>query len=554
VPTDRDEMRGRREYERGVELMQSGDHAAALSYLRLSTTLEPYEVAYLTKFAKCLIALARYADAEKALRRVCELDPDDGDNWWWLGDSLHSLGRFAEAEPAYRKACELDPDDGDNWWGLGESLHSLGRFAEAEPAYRKACELKPQDDNNWFWLGHSLHSLGRFAEAEPAFRKACELKPQDGNKWNWLGHSLHSLGRFAEAEPAYRKACELKPQDDNNWFWLGHSLHSLGRFAEAEPAFRKACELKPDNGRDWGWLGRSLYSLGRFAEAVDAFRSACRLSPDDANERLWLARSLQERSESVHGHLSDHDLQVPSRSEWYHFNYSQKSCLEAVGRAQSLLASGNARDDINGRLGTNAEEVLAVACNSIGCDPDFRGSSTGFPVIQVHPSVLNYLGLNPDDFGGIEFAMTLGSYLDSQLGIVPVIFAGTRYRRRTRVVALIWSLVKAGDPALTHQREDFAAMARSLIDDGGDQGGLVEMSKLAIMVQRPQGGVDAMTGPFFVPLKLWRYLSMSVFSNARGASASKFSPPWPYPLQLSGSSQSDNLFASPGASRFLQWY
>jgi len=486
VPTDRDEMRGRREYERGVELMQSGDHAAALSYLRLSTTLEPYEVAYLTKFAKCLIALARYADAEKALRRVCELDPDDGDNWWWLGDSLHSLGRFAEAEPAYRKACELDPDDGDNWWGLGESLHSLGRFAEAEPAYRKACELKPQDDNNWFWLGHSLHSLGRFAEAEPAFRKACELKP--------------------------------------------------------------------DNGRDWGWLGRSLYSLGRFAEAVDAFRSACRLSPDDANERLWLARSLQERSESVHGHLSDHDLQVPSRSEWYHFNYSQKSCLEAVGRAQSLLASGNARDDINGRLGTNAEEVLAVACNSIGCDPDFRGSSTGFPVIQVHPSVLNYLGLNPDDFGGIEFAMTLGSYLDSQLGIVPVIFAGTRYRRRTRVVALIWSLVKAGDPALTHQREDFAAMARSLIDDGGDQGGLVEMSKLAIMVQRPQGGVDAMTGPFFVPLKLWRYLSMSVFSNARGASASKFSPPWPYPLQLSGSSQSDNLFASPGASRFLQWY
>jgi len=218
------------------------------------------------------------------------------------------------------------------------------------------------------------------------------------------------------------------------------------------------------------------------------------------------------------------------------------------------LANGNARDDINGRLGTNAEEVLAVACNSIGCDPDVHGSSTGFPVIQVHPSVLNYLGLNPDDFGGIDFAMTLGSYLDSQLGIVPVIFAGARYRRRTRVVALIWSLVKAGDPALTHQREDFAAMARSLIDDGGDQGGLVEMSRLAIMVQRPQGGVDAMTGPFFVPLKLWRYLSMGVFSNARGASTGKFSPPWPYPLQLSGSSQSDNLFASPGASRFLQWY
>lgn len=247
-------------------------------------------------------------------------------------------------------------------------------------------------------------------------------------------------------------------------------------------------------------------------------------------------------------------LLVPSRSEWCRFNHSEESCVEAVGRAQSLLASDNARDDINRRLGTNAEEVLAVACNSIGCDPDFQGSNTGFPVIQVHPTVLDYLGLNPADFGGIEFAMTLGSYLDSQLGIVPVIFAGSRYQRRTRVVALIWSLVKSGDTALTHQREDFAAMARSLIDDDDDQLALVEMSRLAIMVQRPQGGLDAMTGPYLVPLKLWRHLSMGVFRNAQGANAGKSSPPWPYPLQVSGSSPRDNLFASPGASRFLQWY
>ena len=262
MPTDRDVSRGRREYERGVELMQSGDHAAALSHLRLSTTLQPYGVVYFKKFAECLIALARFADAERALVRVCELEPDEEFNWWNLGNCLSNLGRFAESERAFRRACELDSDD----------------------------------NLNWQWLGHSLLSLGRVAEAEPAFRRACELKSENGINWHWLGHSLHSLGRFVEAEPASRRACELEPENGYIWFWLGRSLHSLGRFAEAERAFRRACELKPEDGINWHWLGHSLYSLGRFAEAVDALREACRLNPDDISHRVWLANALTERS------------------------------------------------------------------------------------------------------------------------------------------------------------------------------------------------------------------------------------------------------------------
>lgn len=245
---------------------------------------------------------------------------------------------------------------------------------------------------------------------------------------------------------------------------------------------------------------------------------------------------------------------VPSSSEWHRFSYSQKSCAEAVGRAQSALASDSARSDINEKLGTKAEEILAVACNSIGCDLDSPGSKTGYPVMQVHPSVLDYLGLNPDDFGGVQFAMTLGSYLDPQIGVIPVIFAGCRYQRTERVVALVWSFLKCGDSDLRRQREDFAALARSHIDVTDDQGGLVEMSRMAVMVGRPRGGLDAMTGPFFIPLKLWRYLSIGVFHNAQGASAEKSTPPWPHPLRLSGMTPQDNLFESRGASRFLKWY
>jgi len=80
------------------------------------------------------------------------------------------------------------------------------------------------------------------------------------------------------------------------------------------------------------------------------------------------------------------------------------------------------------------------------------------------------------------------------------------------------------------------------------------MSRMAVMVGRPRGGLDAMTGPFFIPLKFWRYLSMGVFYNAQGASAGKSTPPWPHPLRLSGTTPQDNLFESPGASRFLKWY
>jgi hypothetical protein len=245
---------------------------------------------------------------------------------------------------------------------------------------------------------------------------------------------------------------------------------------------------------------------------------------------------------------------VPPRSEWYRFDYSPDACDEAARRAQSALANGNATNDINEKLGTKAEEVLAVKCLSIGCDGDSPGSKTRWPVLQVHPSVLNYLGLNPEDFGGIRFAMTLGSYLDPDIGIIPIIFAGSRCQRREHVVALIWSILKCRDSNFGHEREDFAALARSRIDVDDDQGGLVEMSRMAVMVGRRQGGRDALTGPFLIPFKLWRFLSMGVFSNAQGAGAEKSMPPWPNPLRLSGTAPEDNLFESPGASKFLQWY
>jgi len=49
----------------------------------------------------------RSGDARAALEEAAELNPDDGQNWFWLGIARQRTGDNAQARPAFRKAAML---------------------------------------------------------------------------------------------------------------------------------------------------------------------------------------------------------------------------------------------------------------------------------------------------------------------------------------------------------------------------------------------------------------------------------------------------------------
>ena len=180
------------------------------------------QVHYLT--ASIHTARREFADAEKHLREVLAIDPEDAaacnDLGYILADQNKNL---EEAEQLIRRAISRDRADrarrrhpleksgaaGDNAAyvdSLGWVLYRLGRFDEAVRELERAVQLTGGDADPVLWdhLGQVYHALNRLDEAADAWERALRLyrsgRRQDAAKVKELSSRLRRL-RIRAANP-----------------------------------------------------------------------------------------------------------------------------------------------------------------------------------------------------------------------------------------------------------------------------------------------------------------------------------------------------------------
>ena len=93
-----------------------------------------------------------YPEAERYLRRVVGLDPNNPSYNFSLGKYFCSQERFVEGELFLRRALELEPNCAKNYNIVGWCLYSQGRLTEAEQFFRKAVELEPNNFLYRLWF------------------------------------------------------------------------------------------------------------------------------------------------------------------------------------------------------------------------------------------------------------------------------------------------------------------------------------------------------------------------------------------------------------------
>jgi len=120
---------------------------------------------------------------------------------------------LAEAEAALSRALELEPQEVSFHVELGKVLARQHRNDEAIERYRAAERLAPND----YRIAHSLGLLyrrrGELSLAEGAFRRSLELAPAHASGAVQLGEVLLEQGRPREAAAAFRQALALRPGD-----------------------------------------------------------------------------------------------------------------------------------------------------------------------------------------------------------------------------------------------------------------------------------------------------------------------------------------------------
>lgn len=231
------------------------------------------------------LAIAEYQAALK-------IDKHSALAWRGLGQALSELEQESDAEDAMRRAIELDPDDLGNFSALGGFYFAHGRYAEAAGVYGRMAQHPSASASAWNSQGAAFYMMGQFERSAQAYREVVAREPS-ASAWSNIGTAYFFNGQFADAAVAYREAIALAPENPVWWGNLGDALQQIdGGGKEAQLAYRKAADLAaqllPANPAD----GELLTNLAHYQSRLG----------DDERASQYLARALFASPDDVYAH------------------------------------------------------------------------------------------------------------------------------------------------------------------------------------------------------------------------------------------------------------
>lgn len=181
--------------------------------------------------ANARLALGDGPGAERAARRLLELQPDLGGGWAVLSTVLLANGKYDEGLEAYRRARAINPEDGLWWTNLqARNLILANRMSDADTlisVLEQSKEAGPRDnglDIRALWY----REQGKWAEA---LKYINQEDAEGGDKRQirlMRANTLARMGNYVAARREFELMHDLfrnDPRGDNaRWFSWSHTL------------------------------------------------------------------------------------------------------------------------------------------------------------------------------------------------------------------------------------------------------------------------------------------------------------------------------------------
>jgi serine/threonine protein kinase/tetratricopeptide (TPR) repeat protein len=238
--------------------------------------------------------------ALKEFSKALALDPSDPKTLVWQAQLFSKLNRWQDAERTLRRVLALRPNDWVAYNELGVALNSQGKYGDAIDQFRLACVAAPGSSMAFSNLGAVYMQMGHFPEAVEYLKKSLALRPNALAAAN-ISSALRAQGKATDALPFAQKAADLDPADDWNWLELGDCYSSLpGHQNSAKEAYKKAASvvenhLRTDSSDGASWMQLALYEVksGRLQDALALVKKAETFGAGDIDSQLTKARILE---------------------------------------------------------------------------------------------------------------------------------------------------------------------------------------------------------------------------------------------------------------------
>ncbi|MCC7306448.1 MAG: tetratricopeptide repeat protein [Acidobacteria bacterium] len=140
---------------------------------------KPKDVKIRIALAQALAFINRIDEAEKYIKELYALDPEDDQIYHVLGVALSEAGKRDQALEAFKKSL-VKKENPAAYLGMAGIYSERSEFDLASAAYAKVIELKPDSPNIIMAYAHLLRDNGKRREALEMYKRSLSLLPNNG--------------------------------------------------------------------------------------------------------------------------------------------------------------------------------------------------------------------------------------------------------------------------------------------------------------------------------------------------------------------------------------
>jgi tetratricopeptide (TPR) repeat protein len=268
-----------------------------------------------------------WKDAVTYLEKASQLEPNNPDPYFFVGQAYQGLNRDAEAIAAFKKSIALNPDLKHNdyqvtnaHYRLGQLLVKIGSTAEGEAELKIAADLKSaafkrDEAKTQAFTANKLSELvgaeGVTADVpirDATARNALQSEAAFYSKVVAAAHNNIGMLRaerqdFRTAAEQFRLASKWDPQLEGLAFNLGLASYKAELYRDALAPLENELKAHPDNVAAKQLLGLSSFMTDDYKRASELLTEVVAAKPNDAALYYPLALSLinqNKRDEANH--------------------------------------------------------------------------------------------------------------------------------------------------------------------------------------------------------------------------------------------------------------
>ncbi|HEY6247990.1 MAG TPA: tetratricopeptide repeat protein [Pyrinomonadaceae bacterium] len=216
---------------------QSGHVENAIPAMRLAIQRDPQSEKYRFAYAVLLTNSNAPGAAIIRLEESLKSFPSSSRLWFALGFANFKLDKNEDAERALKKAIELDPNFAPAFAYLGLIRAKTGAYGEAIPQYEKAIHADPQLAVVHHLIADAMLRQNADAQIiEKHLRQSVELDPTFTPSRLSLGKLFMRSQRWADAVSEFEQVVKLEPSEPETYYQLGLAYGRLKRAVDAQAA------------------------------------------------------------------------------------------------------------------------------------------------------------------------------------------------------------------------------------------------------------------------------------------------------------------------------